>query len=144
MENIVDWSELEQELTTQAGTKKMWYSILALVGILALAFLTTTVHYDSTQFTGTFGTGWKFDYNNYLSLMLGSVVSIIILGLKIQAGLKSVISKQRIIAAKDVMITKLNNAITEKDGEIAILKRQLDDACSTQAANQVALDKVKS
>jgi len=143
MENIVDWNELEGELTSQAGTKKMWMSILSLVGILALTFLTMTVQYNSMAFDGTIGSGWTFDYNNYLSLLLGSVVSIIILGLKIQSGLTKVVAKQKIIASKDVLIERLNTAIKNKDVEIATLKQQLDDACSTLAANQIALDKAK-
>ena len=139
MENIVDYDELATNLSQNNGTKKMWVSILSLVGIIAVTYLTGTVHYDSTRFTGVFGTGWTFDYNNYLFMLLGSIASVVVLGLKIQGGLQKVVQKQAIIATKDKEIGDLVKLINEKDTEIAIVKTQLDDATKTLEANQRAL-----
>jgi hypothetical protein len=111
----------------------------AVVGIVALSLFTTTVHYDSTLFNGKFGSGWSWDYNNLLAMLIGTVSSIIILGLKIQAGLAKVIQKQKIIATKDKKIKELGDAIAKRDTEIEVLKRVLDDRSATYSANAAAL-----
>lgn len=143
MESIIDWDEFEEDLTQKAGTKKMWYSIAAIVGILAITFFASQMRFDSREYDGTFGSGWTFDYNTFFLLMLGSVTTVVVTGLKIQAGLSKVISRQKILAAKDKTIDDLNKKIVEKNAELVVLKRQLDDKCITFNANAAALEKAK-
>lgn len=145
MENIIDWDEFEAELANnkKAGTHKMWMSIWAIVGILSITFFGFTLKFDSLDFTGEFGTGWTFDYNTFLQLLLGSISTTVVTGLKIQAGLSKVIARQRILAEKDKIIQELTDKIQSKNTEIAVLKRDLDDSCTTHSANSAALDKVK-
>jgi len=113
MENIIDWDEFEEDLTQKAGTKKMWVSIFAIVGILAITYFAAQMRFNGSEFDGTFGSGWNFDYNMFFGLMLGSVSTVVITGLKIQAGLSKVISRQRIIAEKDKTLAELKQKISE-------------------------------
>jgi len=140
MESIIDWDELETDLSEKKNTKKMWISIFSLIAIMAITNLTTTLNFDSSEFTGVFGEGWSWDYNNFFVLMLSITSTSIILGLKIQAGLSKVVAKNKILNKKNQLIKKMNSVIKERDDVINELKRVIDDKCATEYANKQAID----
>jgi len=143
METLIDWDELETSLAETGNTKKMWISIFSLLGIMSISIFTTTVDFDSTKFIeGVFGSGWSFDYNNFFVLMLSISSAVVVLGLKIQAGMSKVVAKNKIINRKNEILKALTDEDKRKSIEIAILKRQLNDKCETLDANSDALNAV--
>lgn len=142
METLIDWDELESTLAETGNTKKMWISIFSLIGIMSISIVNSTLSFDSRDFTGVFPTGWKFDYNNFLVLLISISSAVIVLGLKIQAGMSKVIAKNKIINRKNEMLKALVESDKQKDTEIAILKARLDDKCATLEANKEALESI--
>jgi len=143
MELMVDWDDLEDQLKTIPDPNKktfwneeLWKAIGMLVLIFALTFLPSVIYYTGGG-SGFLDTGWNFNYNIYLQLLLSSLMPILVVGLKVEASQKKYFQKLK--------ITKMfNEAIKTKDNQIAVLKKELNDKCTTIEANTLALAKAKT
>lgn len=160
MENIVDWDELEEEMTERAtnpnykppkiNSKLLWKTILIFVLILAIGYFCNTVRYTGTGDPRSWippwsnqPTGWNWDYNTFLLLLLGSVPALVVVGLKIEAGQSRALQKRKLLDKVTNQISQVNEQLELKVMEVTMLKRMLDDACITYDANLKALEKSK-
>lgn len=144
-ELLIDWDGLEDELSVIDDPNKktkwneaVWRTIGILAAILLIQYATTTIHYTGGG-TGWLGTGWSFDYNTFILLCIGSVSSLLIIGLKLEAGQKKMMSKIKILRQAKTDVDSLKREISEKQDEISQLRKALGDKCSTLEANAAAL-----
>lgn len=161
MENIVNWDELEEDLNERAlnpdykppkiNSRLLWKTVGIFAAVLAIGFFVNTVRYTGSgdprswipPWSNT-PTGWNWDYNTFLLLLLGSVPSLIVVGLKIEAGQSRAIQRRKLLDKVTTQVNQVNEQLELKVMEVNMLKRMLDDACITYDANLKALDKTKN
>lgn len=146
MEMLIDYDKLEEDLYSEDDPNKktwwneaVWRTLGLLIFIFVIQYGVTTIHFLSGK--------WTWDYNTFLLLLLGSVPSLIVIGLKVEMGKKNYIQKQKILRDKNDKLKILTDTINEKDRRIEKLtvslqekKREVNDLCATLEANSRAIE----
>lgn len=160
MENLVNWDEIEEDLNERAinpdykapkiNSRLLWKTVGLFALILTIGYLVNTIRYtgtgDARSWTPPWSdtpSGWNFDYNLFLLLILGSVPSLIVVGLKIEAGQSRALQRKKLLDRVNAQVNDINDKLEMKTMEVSMLKRMLDDACITYDSNLKALEKAR-
>lgn len=138
---LIDYEQIEEDLSKLDDpnehtwyNERVWRTIALIAAIFVIQYASTTIYYTNS--------GWTWDFNLFASLCLGSIPSLVVIGLRVEMGVRRYIAKRRIVNGLNDKIEQLQREISQKNAEIDVLKAQLNDRCETYWANQAANAKI--